>query len=375
VARHKQRRAIDPHWHLRDKYGVIQTLTAIAGEQFQVIFAEPNTTEPILNAHRLIGYRTIINHARPKGLAVGLLIQLTERTTARTVYEAKEAGAVAAKIYFYGTTTNSINGVKDPRKLDEALTACEKVRLPVQVHGEPPCIAQPKSEEIIRLGCLGDFKGINPDNVASMERVREFVRIDDCHGMRNGIMHDIVTSFPKLPISLEHISTIDEVEYVNHAPPNVMAGIAPHYMLMSQDDLFDGGVVPAIACKPVYKTAADVRAVLDAALSGNPQFGLASDTAYHDIKKKSNPCGCSAGNFTGMVLMRSLVQIFAAYGKLDLLEPFTTTNYARHYDIELSDETLELEEKPFDVPATLPVGDETGVVWLGGKTLDWDIVR
>ena len=48
------------------------------------------------------------------------------------------------------------------------------------------------------------------------------------------ILTPIVKKFPKLKITLEHITTKFAVNFVNDAPNNIKASITPHHLILNR---------------------------------------------------------------------------------------------------------------------------------------------
>ena len=66
------------------------------------------------------------------------------------------------------------------------------------------------------------------------------------------ILTKIVSTFPKLKITLEHITTYDAVQYVKETD-NLGASITPHHLASNRNDMLVGGIRPHLYCLPILK--------------------------------------------------------------------------------------------------------------------------
>src|SRR3546814_3387402 len=85
--------------------------------------------------------------------------------------------------------------------------------------------------------------------------------------------------FPALRIVLEHITTAEAVDYVQHAEGPIGATITAHHLMINRNAMFAGGIRPHMYCLPVAKREGHRLALRDAATSGDPRFFLGTDSA------------------------------------------------------------------------------------------------
>ena len=100
-----------------------------------------------------------------------------------------------------------------------------------------------------------------------------------------------------------------------------------------------GGIRPHYYCLPVLKRETHRKALLDAAVSGNPKFFLGTDTAPHLTTDKESSCGC-AGVFNSTYCLSILTQIFDNKSALSNLEKFISRNGAKHYNLKTNNEKI-----------------------------------
>jgi len=121
-------------------------------------------------------------------------------------------------------------------------------------------------------------------------------------------------------------------------------------------------------CKPIAKSPSDVRAIVNAMVSGDSRFFFGSDNAPHpaSAKRKIPP---AAGIFNPFALPM-LCAIFEKRQYLDRLENFVSRFGADFYGLPRNEEAIELVKKNWAVPAKI----EGIVPFMAGQTLYWQVV-
>src|SRR5438093_8412846 len=133
------------------------------------------------------------------------------------------------------------------------------------------------------------------------------------------VLSRIVRDCPALRIVVEHASTTEAVQFVEHAPAHVAATITPQHLLYSRNALFAGGLRPHYYCLPVLKRESHRAALLAAATSGSGKFFLGTDSAPHARQSKETDCGC-AGCYTAETALELYAEAFENASALDRLE-------------------------------------------------------
>lgn len=187
------------------------------------------------------------------------------------------------------------------------------------------------------------------------------------------ILAPLVQRFPALKVVFEHITTADAVAFVSEASSLVGATITAHHLLLNRNDLLVGGVRPHNYCLPVLKREGHRQALVEAATSGNPSFFLGTDSAPHSRSSKESACGC-AGTFTAPAAIELYAEVFDAAGRLDRLEAFASHSGADFYGLPRNTDTLTLERRPWQVPASYPYLDEEIVPFMAGASLAWSLL-
>lgn len=191
-------------------------------------------------------------------------LYLHSSITPEIVRKAKNAGITGIKSYPHGVTTHSDQGVMSYEEFYPVFEEMEREDMILNIHGELPSSA---GEDITVLSAEEAF-------------LPTFL--------------DLHRRFPKLRIILEHCTSAAAIEAVKACGPSVAATITAHHLFMIVDDWAGD---PHCFCKPVAKLPSDRRALLNAAVSGNPKFFLGTDSAPHPaISKRADKS--AAGVFT-----------------------------------------------------------------------------
>lgn len=331
----------DFHCHFRDEHFLSRTVVDTA-KQFSRAIAMPNLKEPVVTVVDALAYRDRIMVHVPADVDFTPLmtLYLSQNMTPDDVAYAKQSGVITAyKLYPAGATTNSQSGIDDLNAIYPLLEQLQTENLPLCIHGE----------------------SIKPD-ADIFDRERLFLEN----------LQAILNNFPKLRIILEHISTKAAVDFVMNASENLAATITPQHLHYNRNDLLLGGVRPHYYCLPILKRAADQKALVVAATSGNPKFFLGTDSAPHVKSQKQSVCGC-AGIYSANAALALYTEIFEAADALDKLENFASVFGAQFYQLPLNTETIMLTKKSWEVPLALPFGSETVVPMKAGETLSWQI--
>ncbi|MCW3149990.1 dihydroorotase [Stutzerimonas stutzeri] len=330
----------DWHIHLRDG-AVLPHTVADAARQFARAIIMPNLVPPVRNADEAQAYRERILAVRPAGSRFEplMVLYLTDSTSVDDVRAAKTSGFVhAAKLYPAGATTNSASGVTQIDNIFPVLEVMAEVGLPLLVHGE------------VTRGEIDIFD-------------REKYFIDEQ-------LSRVTERFPQLKVVFEHITTRDAVQFVEAAGSNVGATITAHHLLYNRNHMLVGGIRPHFFCLPILKRNVHQDALLDAATSGNPKFFLGTDSAPHAQHAKESACGC-AGCYTAHAAIELYAEAFEQRNALNKLEAFASHFGADFYGLPRNTEQITLVRDAWEMPASLPFGEQQLIPLRAGETLRW----
>lgn len=337
----------DWHLHIRDGE-VMRDVLADTARQFARAIIMPNLKPPVTTVDLANAYRGRIE-ANLQSLGVTsftplMTLYLTDNTAADEVRKAKNAGIVGFKLYPAGATTNSDAGVSDIKRCYAALEAMQAVGMPLLVHGE------------VTSAHIDIFD-------------REAVFIDQ-------VLEPLRKDFPELKIVFEHITTKQAAHYVRDAHTagknNIAATITPQHLLMNRNAIFSGGIRPHNYCLPVLKREEHRVALLEVATSGSPRFFLGTDSAPHAKGAKEAACGC-AGCYSAFNALGLYAEAFESVGKLDKLEGFASFFGPDFYLLPRNTQKVTLVKQTQNIPAELPLGDETIVPLRAGETIAWTL--
>jgi len=333
----------DWHLHLRDGVALAAVLPDTA-RQFARAIVMPNLKPPVTTTEQAVAYRERILAALPAGMQFEPLmtLYLTDNTPPEEIVRAKESGVVhAVKLYPAGATTNSDAGVSSLSKCMKTLETMQKVGMPFLVHGE---VTDPTID-------LFD---------------REAVFIDR-------VMQPLRRDMPELKVVFEHITTKEAAEYVASADQYVAATITPQHLLYNRNEIFKGGIRPHYYCLPVLKREVHRQALVVAATSGSSKFFLGTDSAPHPKGMKEHACGC-AGCYTALHALELYAEAFDRANALDKLEGFASFNGPDFYNLPRNTATVTLRRETWEIPAELPMGNNTLVPLAAGETMGWKFV-
>jgi dihydroorotase len=337
----------DWHLHIRDGE-VMRDVLADTARQFARAIIMPNLKPPVTTVDLANAYRGRIE-AKLQSLGVTsftplMTLYLTDNTAADEVRKAKDAGIAGFKLYPAGATTNSDAGVSDIKRCYAVLEAMQAVGMPLLVHGE------------VTSAHIDIFD-------------REAVFIDQ-------VLEPLRKDFPELKIVFEHITTKQAAHYVRDAQTagknNIAATITPQHLLMNRNAIFAGGIRPHNYCLPVLKREEHRVALLEAATSGSPRFFLGTDSAPHAKGAKEAACGC-AGCYSAFNALGLYAEAFESVGKLDKLEGFASFFGPDFYLLPRNTQKVTLVKRAQNIPAELPLGNDTIVPLRAGETIAWTL--
>lgn len=335
----------DMHYHFRSGDMLRYTVPWVMAYATEAV-AMPNIAErPIRTGADVQWHRGEILAAAerygPRGRPFTPLmtIKLDDDTTPADIESAKQADAVALKIYPQGITSHSDKGITDftaPSFLDN-LRAARDCGLIVLLHAE------------IRLAGQRRYY---------LDKER------DAHA----VLRSMIEAVPDGRYVAEHISRAETVSLVQELWPTLSATITAHHLCTTTNDILDDGIQPDYGCNPMPGDFTDLDALLGAATSGLPCFLFGSDAAVHLEEKKyckRGACGCN----TAPIMAPLLATIFDRAGALDKLAQFTSTFAEQRYGLQPTTETLTLVRQPMTVP------DRIGptIPFLAGQTLPWSL--
>jgi dihydroorotase len=330
----------DAHLHLRAGE-MAYFVSKISAGQFSDVIVMPNLQPPIITVANALKYKADLESYADCNYHMALY--LTESTTIEEIeLAAIDPNIIGFKLYPLNATTGSQFGISDIKKVYHLFKRMEELKVPLLVHGE---VTRP------------DVDIFDRESVFIFETLSYIVNI-----------------FPELPITLEHITTKDAVDFVLDTD-NVVASITAHHLLMNRNAIFTVGDKTALNphnfCLPIAKAEEHRQALIEAATSGNRKYFGGTDSAPHPLSCKESSCGC-AGCFTALTAVELYATAFAKVGKIDLLEKFLSFYGRQHYGIDIPNETIYIDEKEFTIPKKLEMNGLTP--FMAGETLNWKVI-
>jgi len=331
-------RPLDMHLHLRDGE-MLQLVAPHSAASLAGAVIMPNLVPPITSVEMLSGYKQrILQACGDQSRHFVPLMTLFFRDYSHAELEAAKPHVFAVKLYPHGVTTNSDAGVRSIESAHATFQAMEALGIPLLVHGETSGFV--------------------------LDREQEFL----------SIYERLATKYPKLRITMEHITTRAAVALLDRYE-NLCATVTLHHLIITLDDVAGGLLQPHLFCKPIAKRPEDRDALLSAALGAHPKLMLGSDSAPHPREAKEC-CGCAAGVYSSPVLLPRVVELFDANDALSNLQAFVSDNARRWHCLDhLPERKVTLKREPWTVPATYhaPVGNPLVVPYEAGRTLAWKL--
>lgn len=332
----------DWHTHLRDGVYLSRTVPDLT-RSFHRAIIMPNLDPPIDSIDAATAYRKRIIAQIPKGQQFEPLMTfyLTSNLSPALITSGYNTKLITAvKYYPRGVTTNSQAGLSSLKRVMPILETMAKIDMPLLIHGEVP----EKDTDIF-------------------DREEKFL---------DSILSPLIEILPELRIVLEHITTLQAVQFVkNH--DQLGATITPHHLMYDRNDLLANGLSPHLYCAPILKRSEDRKALISAATSGNSQFFLGTDSAPHSIKQKESSCGC-AGCYTAPYAVSMYADIFEKAQALDQLEAFTSKNGPLFYGKPINKNFITLRKVDFKVPSLLRFGKDWVRPLKASEQLPWSLI-
>ncbi len=323
------------HLHLRDE-NMMKLVTPLTTETFAGAVVMPNLVPPVTNLEMLHAYEQRIRESAQGHAFDPYMVLFFKDYTEAELAAAKEH-MIGMKLYPAGATTNSEAGVAQIDSVEHVFKMMEEMEIPLMVHGETHGFV--------------------------MDREAEFM----------SIYEHLATSFPKLQITMEHITTAKAVEVLDRFE-NIKATVTLQHLIITLDDVAGGMLNPHLFCKPIAKRPEDREALLEAALSAHPKLMFGSDSAPHPISAKEC-CGCAAGVFTAPLALARLAQLFNEHDKLDNLQAFVSDNAQRLYGVKPPKKEVTLRQESYAVPEAYEGHGHHVVPMHAGEILDWRVVE
>lgn len=320
---------LDMHIHFREG-AMLDVVAPLSADHFAGGVIMPNLVPPVDNAVRLQEYTEAVRRAVGQRHFTPYMTLFFRDYTEQELVSMRD-GILGIKLYPAGATTNSEAGVREIGAMDHVFAMMEAMDIPLMVHGETHGFV--------------------------MDREREF-----CDVYRH-----LATRFPRLRITMEHITTADALALLDEFE-NLSATVTAHHLVITLDDVVGGMMNPHLFCKPIAKRPEDRDALLAAALSAHPKLMLGSDSAPHPVDRKEC-AGCAAGVFTAPILLPMLADLFDRHGNLDNLQGFVSDNARRVYRVAPPTTTVTLEKTEM----TIPDRYDTVVPMWAGRTLPWRV--
>ncbi|MDA3851602.1 MAG: dihydroorotase [Spirochaetaceae bacterium] len=323
----------DFHLHLRQGE-MLQQLAPYSSRAFARAMVMPNISPPVKDSQGLTDYKKDILRASGEDFTPLMTFKLLPGMKAQTVAAMIDAGAIAGKYYPAGATTNAQDALAHWQQCRGALEVMEDKELVLSIHAEDPL-------------------------APALEREQAFLPVLD----------EIRNAFPRLPMVVEHLSSLEGAWWIKQQGENVAATVTLHHLLFTIENIIGGALNPHLFCRPLPKNKEDQLALIDLVLTEHPRVFFGSDSAPHPLERKQSAGGGAAGAFTAPVLLPMLVQFFEDHDCLDKLEGFVSHRGAHFYGLPNNQQKLRLHREKWTVPKII----HNVVPVFAGRELNWQI--
>ncbi len=332
-----------PYWYdLHAHFRQDALLPAMVAEHVRMgcagTVAMPNTKPPVAciraeeetaTAWSLERYRGDLRAAWPQAKALIVPLYLTAATTPAMIADGAGSGLLQAAKYYppHGTTNSEHGAAFKAYAANGVFAAMAEHGIVLCVHGE-------------RHGLQGEGYFGRASNAEEI-----FYREE---------MPWLVTTFPKLKVVCEHVTTKVAADFVRQSGANVAATVTPQHLLYTVGHLLQGCKYH-LFCLPVVKFDEDVQALRRAVTDpGNRKFFAGTDSAPHTVK--ATACGCAGGCFTGGIAPQLYAEAFVQAG-VDLglsagqaiFQRFLCSNGAAFYGLPVPEERFTLSQESQEV--------------------------
>ncbi len=325
------RSPLDMHIHFRQD-AMLDLVAPLTAGHFAGGVIMPNLVPPVDTVERLLWYTSEVKRATA-GHRFDPYMTLFFRDYTRDELVAAKPHIIGIKLYPAGATTNSDAGVREIMAMEHVFAMMEELDIPLLVHGETHGFV--------------------------MDREEEFCEV----------YRALATRFPRLRITMEHITTEAAVRLLDEFE-NLRATVTPHHLIITLDDVAGGLLNPHLFCKPIAKRPEDRDALLRAALRPHPRLVMGSDSAPHPVDKKECP-GCAAGVFTAPIILPLLADLFERNDALENLQAFVSDHAQTLYRVTPPATMVRLVKEPM----TIPERYGSVVPMWAGRTLPWRVVE
>lgn len=326
---------LDMHLHLRDGE-MLELVGPLSAETFAGAVIMPNLVPPVDSLEKVLAYRERIL-AATEGHVFEPLMTVFFRSYTEAELAALKPHIIGIKLYPEGATTNSEGGVRAMEDAEPTLKIMEEMGIPLMVHGESH-------------GFVLDREGEFLENYRT-----------------------IATLFPRLRVTMEHITTQRALGLLDRFE-NLHATVTLQHLLITLDDVIGGLMNPHLFCKPIAKRPEDREALLGAALEGHPKLFFGSDSAPHPRHKKEC-CGCAAGVFTAPLALARLATLFDQHGALAMLPNFVGGHARRVHGLIPPAKSVTLVREPWQIPSQYGAGETTVIPMEAGQELPWRVAE
>jgi dihydroorotase len=357
------------HGHPRIS-ALMRSIAPLIAQRYGICVAMPNPKGYLITSYeRMVEYHRMLNEITQGSVRWIMKLYLTETLDPREVERACEHPDYGGlKYYPAGLTTNSEEGITNPRKLwtrgtkpYECLQISAQAKKPTSYHG-----ADGFARKKVKIGTRIYRAG---DELDAWDQEEHFVKLSFPY---------ILDAHPDGLHIFEHLSTIPGIEFGrSYDKPNVGFTITSHHPSLDRRDLTRGGLRSMYFCWPILQSFEHTQELRKFMTEGRKNVMAGDDGASHAKDAKYSGC-CAAGVNTTECSEEMYTEIFEEMAALYRLEDFTSLNGPRFYGIEPCKEEVHLNKESFMPRGQFVCDDGTEVLGYqqpdtisGVRPLNW----
>jgi len=297
IAKFKMLKPDDGHQHARVG-PTMEVVVPLIARRFHKALIMPNLVPPVTRTHNASSYREwILEKSEATFFEPIMTLYLTSTLNPEEVQAGLRSGQVRAlKYYPRGLTTNSDDGLADPKELwTPGSRAFECLQVLAQEGG---------------VLCLHGADGFDSagDELDPYDQERHFIE----HSLPQ-----IMSAHPRLKISMEHLSTAWGVEFMRkYGGERLGCSLTGHHLVLDRRDVFRSGYNVHRSWMPAIQSSEHKEALRAFASEGHPFVWLGSDSAPHPRRKKEAAC-CASGVLTAHIGIELYIEAFETMNALD----------------------------------------------------------
>lgn len=210
----------------------------------------------------------------------------------------------------------------------------------------------------------------------------------------NHDVRELLETHPGMVLVIKHVTDERTIHFIREYCARgyqIYGEICGHYLYKCHEDLYEGPGGKGTAfnandlCWPIYKSDKSMRALREAAMSGEACFFYGSDWACHvddptkgkNVKITNDGIVCGGVTIIPAVGLSLVIDLFVEAGKLEYLNAFLSGNARKVHGWPPATRKVRFVRKDWTVPLKLPVNGPNGqtkaLPFMRGQACHWKL--